>query len=184
MISVFLIAFSLAVDAVAAAVCCGVSNPGFGKKDALRLGLWFGGFQGGMTLLGGLAGRELSTRFQLIGSAAAFGLLLYLGGRMILDALGQQEETNPHYSLETKRIAALAVATSLDALAVGISVAFLNVGLWTAAAVIGGVALVLSALGSLLGQRIGQRFHRWASAAGGLVLCGIGVRILLETLLM
>lgn len=183
MISVFLIALSLAVDATAAAVCCGVSNAGFSPRDALRIGLWFGGFQGGMTLIGGFAGSELNEHFSLLGAVAAFGLLMYLGGRMLLGALTPQREENANYGLDTRSIMLLAVATSLDALAVGVSVAYLEVGLWTAAAVIGGTALVLSAAGSLMGRHIGQRSQQWAGAVGGLVLVGIGAKILLEKLM-
>lgn len=182
MLSVFLIALSLAVDATAAAVCCGLSNSNFDWRDALRLGLWFGLFQAGMTLIGGLVGSELNEHFQLIGSVAAFGVLLYLGGKMLLDAMRPLEDAHVCYGLDTKTVALLAVVTSLDALAVGVSVAFLHVGLLPAASVIGGTAFVLSALGSLLGQQASQRFHRWASAAGGLVLAVIGMKILLEAL--
>lgn len=182
MLSVFFIALSLAVDATAAAVCCGLSNPGFRWQDAFRLGLWFGGFQAGMTLLGGVAGCELNEHFQRIGSVAAFGLLLYLGGKMLLDAMRPLEDSHACYGLDRKTIALLAVATSLDALAVGVSLAFLHIELLPAAAVIGGTAFVLSVLGSLLGQQASQRFHRWASAAGGLVLAVIGMKILLEAL--
>lgn len=183
MISVCLIALTLAVDAVAAAVCCGMAHPGFSRRDALRLGLWFGGFQGGMTLLGGLAGSILSQHFARLGAVAAFALLVYLGGRMLLSSLSPEQEQSVSYGLDTRSVALLAVATSLDALAVGVSIAFLQVGLWTAAAIIGGTAAVLSFLGSLLGRSIGEKSHRWASAVGGLVLMGIGVKILLEALL-
>lgn len=182
MISVCLIALSLAVDATAAAVCCGLSAPGFGWKDGLRLGCWFGGFQAGMTALGGALGTELNEHFQMVGSLIAFGMLVYLGGNMILDAMRPLEDCQSGYGLETKKVAALAVATSLDALVVGVSVAFLDVELWTAAAIIGVVAFALSWIGSLMGRTIGQRFHRWASAAGGQVLAGIGIKILWEML--
>lgn len=180
MISIWLIALSLAVDATAAAVCCGVANPGLGWKDALRLGLWFGGFQAGMTALGAVVGGELNRHFALPGAVAAFGLLLYLGGKMVLEALSPQQEQKSSYGLDTPSVILLAVATSLDALAVGVSVAYLQVELWVAAAVIGGTAFVLSVMGSMAGRRVGQRFHRWASTIGGLVLMGIGVKILWE----
>lgn len=183
MISVWLIALSLAVDATAAAICCGLSSDGFVWKDSVRVGLWFGGFQAGMTIIGGLLGQELNEHFQFIGSVVAFGLLVYLGGRMLLDAMRPLSDSPVRYDLATKTVATLAVATSLDALAVGVSLVFLDVGLWTAAAIIGGVTFCLSLLGSLLGQQVGQRFHRWASAAGGLVLAGIGIKILWDVML-
>lgn len=183
MISVCLIALTVAVDAVAAAVCCGVAHPGFSWRDGLRLGLWFGGFQGGMTLLGGLAGCVLNQYFARLGAVAAFALLVYLGGRMLLGSLSPEPEQAVGGGLDTRSVALLAVATSLDALAVGVSVAFLEVHLWTAAVVIGGTTLVLSAAGSLLGRSIGETNHRRASAVGGLVLMSIGVKILLEAIL-
>lgn len=178
MVSVCLIALSLAVDAAAAAVCCGLSSPGFRRRDGVRLGLWFGGFQFGMTLLGGMAGGELNEHCRLIGGMVAFGLLTYLGGQMLLDALAPVAGEPPVYALTTPAVAALALATSLDALAVGVSVAFLEVGLWKSAAVIGVVAFALSLLGSLLGRKIGQGVQRWASAGGGLALAAIGAKIL------
>lgn len=181
MISVCLVALSLALDATAAAICCGVSNDDFSFRDGLRLGLWFGSFQGGMTALGGLAGTLLSRQFTLAGAVAAFGILLYLGGAMLLNALSPTKEvrTTP-YRLDTPSVLLLAIATSLDALAVGVSIAFLKVELWTAVLVIGGTAFILSTAGSLLGRCIGERCQRWASIVGGLVLMGIGVKILLE----
>lgn len=176
--SVWFLAFSLSVDAVAAAVCCGLSCPDFRWRDGVWLGCWFGGFQGGMTLIGALLGDQLSEHFQLAGGVAAFGLLVYLGGRMLLDAMRPLEECVLTYDLSCKTVATLAVATSLDALAVGVSLGWLNAGLWSSAAIIGGVTFTLTLLGSVLGGQVGQRFHRWASAAGGLVLIGMGIRIL------
>lgn len=178
LLSVCLIALSLAVDAAAAAICCGLSDPNFAWRDALRLGAWFGGFQAGMTAAGGIFGNVLSRRFQFLGALLAFGLLFYLGSKMLLNALRPLENPLYVHDLTTPTVALLAVATSLDALAVGVSVAFLDVPLWQSAALIGAAAFFLSASGSLLGRNIGQRFHRWASAAGGLALAAIGAKVL------
>lgn len=179
MVSVLFIALSLSLDAGAAAVCCGLSSPGFRPRDGVRVGLWFGLFQGGMTLLGGLAGSALSERFTRLSVVAAFGLLLWLGVRMVLDALSGGGETCQVSDLSSRTLAALAVATSLDALAVGVSVVFLKVGLWTAAAVIGGVAFGVSLLGSLVGRQLGRGFRRAAGCLGGAVLILIGLKILM-----
>lgn len=178
MISILLIALSLSVDACAASVCCGVAAPGFRSRDALRLGLWFGGFQAGMTLLGSVAGRALSDHVQRLGGLIAFGLLAWLGGRMIWNAFAP-EAGNQSCDLHTSALASLAVATSLDALAVGVSLVWLDVSVLWAAAIIGAVSFAMSAAGGLLGTRIGGRFHRWAGFAGGVVLIGIGVKILM-----
>lgn len=179
MLSVLLIAFSLALDAGAASVCCGLSVAGFRVRDGVRLGLWFGAFQAGMTLLGGFAGAELNEHFAHISTLVAFGLLLWLGARMILDALGGGAETKCVCDLSTGTLAALALATSLDALAVGVSVAFLDVTLWTAAAVIGAVAFGVSLAGSLAGQQLGKGFHKAAGCLGGAVLIAIGFKVLM-----
>lgn len=139
-------------------------------------------FRGGWQRWADWRGTVLSYHFALLGAVAAFGLLLYLGGRMVLSALSPESEVQDGYGLDTRSVALLAIATSLDALAVGVSVAFLSVGLWVAAAVIGGTAFVLSTAGSLLGRSVGRRCHQWANVLGGLTLMGIGVKILLEAL--
>lgn len=183
MVSLLLMALSLSVDAAAAAVCCALAVSELNLRESLRLGLWFGGFQAGMMLLGGAAGVELSEHFQRAGCVVSFGLLVYLGGKMLLDAAAPLEEIRPSCGLDTKSVALLALATSLDALAAGVSMACLSMGLWLAAGVIGAVAFCCTFAGARVGRRVGVRFHRWASAAGGLVLTGIGVRILLEAML-
>ena len=160
MIAVFFLALSVAVDACAAAMCCGLETPGFQFRDGLRLACWFGAF---------------------LGAVIAFGLLLYLGGVQLLSAF-QPQSCRTLSGLERRKIAALALATSLDALAVGVSLAYLAVGLVPAALVIGAVTLLLTLLSALLGRQGGQRFHRGASACGGAVLMLIGTRILVEAL--
>lgn len=179
MISILLIAFSLALDAGAASVCCGLSVAGFRVRDGVRLGLWFGTFQAGMTLLGGFAGTALNEHFARVSTIVAFGLLLWLGARMVLDALCGSGETKCVSDLSAGTLAALALATSLDALAVGVGVAFLEVTLWTAAAVIGAVAFGVSLAGSLAGQQLGKGFRRAAGCLGGAVLIAIGIKVLM-----
>ena len=176
MIAVFFLALSVSVDACAAAMCCGLETPGFQFRDGLRLACWFGAFQTGMSLIGGLAGGELNEHVRMLGAVIAFGLLLYLGGVQLLSAF-QPQSCRTLSGLERRKIAALALATSLDALAVGVSLAYLAVGL-----VIGAVTLLLTLLSALLGRQGGQRFHRGASACGGAVLMLIGTRILVEAL--
>lgn len=120
MIAVFFLALSVAVDACAAAMCCGLETPGFQFRDGLRLACWFGAFQTGMSLIGGLAGGELNEHVRMLGAVIAFGLLLYLGGVQLLSAF-QPQSCRTLSGLERRKIAALALATSLDALAVGVS---------------------------------------------------------------
>lgn len=180
MFSVLLLALSLAMDATAASVCCGLSAQRFRLRDGITVGLWFGGFQTGMTWIGGLFGGLLSQRLWHLGGLLSFGLLAFLGGRMVWEGISPiQSAACPRYDLRPGPMAALALATSLDALAAGLSLAYLGQGLAVSALVIGLVTFLLSLLGCLLGRRIGQRWSRPAGIAGGLVLLGLGVKILL-----
>ena len=180
MFSVFLLAVSLSMDAAAAAVCCGVNAQGMKLRDGVVIGLWFGGFQTGMTWIGGLFGGLLSQRLWRLGSLLAFGLLAYLGIKMVWEGLSPPEGVScPRYDLRPGPMAVLALATSLDALAAGLSLAYLGQALAPSALLIGLVTFCLSLAGGLLGQRIGQHWSRPAGIAGGLVLLGLGIKILL-----
>lgn len=184
MIEIFLIAVSLAMDAFAVSVSSGISVPGFGWKHAVKMGAYFGFFQLAMPLLGWLLGSGVSQYIEAVDHWIAFGLLVFIGGRMVWEALkkGCGETEQGAADLSAKRLTVLAVATSIDALAVGVSMAFIDVNIILAAVVIGVVAFVLSVLGGLMGRRLGCLFQRRAEVAGGLVLIGIGVKILLEHL--
>jgi putative Mn2+ efflux pump MntP len=177
--AVLLIALAVSVDAGAAAVCCGLSSPHFRLRDGVWVGLWFGGFQGGMILLGGLAGAELNEHFTRLGTLVAFGLLLWLGIRMVLDGWQDTGRECAVANLSPRTMAPMAVATSLDALAVGVGVAFLEVPLPLAAAVIGAVTFLISLGGSLAGGKLEGAFRRGAGCVGGVVLILIAVKILL-----
>ncbi len=178
--SVWLLALSLAVDAFAAAVCCGVQCRAAPARGAGKIGLWFGGFQAGMTLAGGLFGTLLSRSLYRAGAVLSFGLLAWLGMRMVIESFfptGEQGEAGPP-DLTAATLAPMALATSLDALAAGVSLGYLEGELFRSAVVIGLVAFALSALGALLGRRVGQGLQRWAGAAGGGVLLWLGLRVL------
>lgn len=180
MFSVLLLALSLAMDATAAAICCGLNTRGFRLRDGITVGLWFGGFQTGMTWIGGLFGGLLSQRLWRLGSLISFALLAFLGGRMLWEGLQPIHSADcPRYELRPGAMAALALATSLDALAAGLSLAYLGDDLTCSSLVIGGVSFFLSLMGSLLGRRIGQRWSRPAGIAGGLILLWLGWKILL-----
>lgn len=181
----FLIAVSLAMDAFAVAVSCGVSVPGFGKKQALQMGLWFGGFQFAMTLAGWCLGNGISSYIRAVDHWVAFGLLAVIGGRMVWEALekssSSEERAEAPAALTVRRLSLLATATSIDALAVGVSMAVLpDLDVRAAAVIIGVVAFVLSLMGGLLGRRLGRLFQTRAQLAGGLVLIAIGLHILGE----
>ncbi len=183
MISVLLIALSLAMDAFAVSVSSGISVPGFGWKHAFKMGMWFGSFQFLMPLAGWLLGRGVSSYIEAVDHWIAFALLALIGGRMILEAVKGDAEGRAVTELTVRRLSLLAVATSIDALAVGVSMAFMDVNIFLSAAIIGVVAFVLSVLGGRLGRYLGDLFQKRATIAGGLVLMGIGIKILAEHLM-
>lgn len=181
MFSVWLMALSLAVDAFAVSVACGVTVPGFRLRDGVRLGCWFGAFQFLMPLLGSFLGDLVSARSQVAAGLLSFGLLAFLGGKLLWDGLSGTAAVGSA-DLRPRRLAALAVATSLDALAAGVSMPCLNVPVLEASAVIGGVAFCLSLAGGLAGRGLGTLCQRFAHLLGGSVLIAIGVKILLSAL--
>ena len=182
LIEIFLIAVSLALDAFAVSVSSGISIPGFGGRQAVKMGVWFGGFQFAMPLIGWFLGSSVSQYIEAVDHWVAFGLLALIGGRMVWGALkagaGEEEEASP--DLSARRLCLLAIATSIDALAVGVSMAFMKVDILVSALVIGVVAFGLSVVGGLVGKRLGALFQRRAELVGGLVLVGIGIKILAE----
>jgi len=194
MIEILLIAAGLAMDAFAVSISCGVSVRGFGRRQAVKMGCWFGFFQFVMPLLGWLLGSSVSGYIRAFDHWIAFGLLALIGGGMAAEALrepGGAEAAAPS-RLTARRLAVLALATSIDALAAGVSLAFAGLTLlpagpdWAnillAAGIIGAVAFVLSVVGGMLGRRLGRVFQRRAALAGGGALIAIGVKILVEHL--
>ncbi len=185
MIEVFLIAVSLALDAFAVSVSSGISVKGFGWRQAVKMGLYFGFFQFAMPLIGWFLGSSVSGYIKAFDHWIAFVLLAVIGGRMVWGALhsacGECEEAPG--DLTARRLIVLAIATSIDALAVGVSMAFMDVNILASAVVIGVVAFVLSVVGGLLGRRLGCLFQRRAELVGGLVLVAIGIKILAEHLM-
>lgn len=183
MLQIFLIAVSLALDAFAVSVSSGISVPGFGWKQALKMGLYFGVFQVAMPLIGWFLGSSLSIYIVAVDHWIAFALLALIGGRMVWGTLKGGEEEEAPTDLSARRLVMLAVATSIDALAVGVSMAFMyDVQIGVAATVIGLVAFALSVVGGLAGRKLGGLFQQKAELVGGLVLIGIGIKILVEHL--
>ena len=191
LVEIFLIAVSLALDAFAVSVSSGISVPGFGPRQAVKMGLWFGAFQFLMPLLGWLLGSSVSQYIEAVDHWVAFGLLAVIGGKMAWESLrrgcGEEGEAPP--DLSARRLCVLAIATSIDALAVGVSMAFMSVHILASAAVIGVVAFALSVTGGrrlVVGgwgvRGVGCLFQRRAELTGGLVLIAIGVKILIEHL--
>lgn len=176
---IVLIAVSLALDAMAVSISVGLAHPAQAARQGLRLGLWFGGFQFGMPLLGFLLGRTLSAYIESVAPWVAFALLAFIGGRMIWESF-QPGEAEDFQVLPTGQVCLLAIATSIDALAVGVGASLMGLPLVLSCAVIGATAFVLSFLGAVVGRKLGQGFQTWAQVAGGAVLIGIGLKFLLE----
>lgn len=177
----FLIALALSMDAFAVAICKGLSVKKVGAKHILTVGIYFGGFQALMPLIGFLLGFKFERFIVSIDHWIAFVLLAVIGGGMIREAIaGGEDEANDSFSFKT--MLPLALATSIDALAVGISFAFLGVDIVAAAVLIGVTTFVLSGAGIVVGNVFGAKYKSKAELAGGIVLILIGLKILLEHL--
>lgn len=174
------IAVALAMDAFAVALGVGAALFPLTGGHLFRLGFHFGLFQALMPVCGWLAGLTVQRWIAAYDHWIAFALLAFVGGKMILEAFrdgGEKLRTDPTRGLT---LLMLSVATSIDALAVGLSLAMLGVSIWIPAVVIGLVAGVLTVAGMLLGRRTGALWGKGAEVIGGLVLCAIGVKILIE----
>lgn len=176
-----LIAVGLSMDAFAVSVCKGLGMRRLNVRVALVLALLFGVFQAGMPVIGWLLGSQFLWLIEPVDHWIAFVLLGFIGGKMILDAVrGEEEESGVVDRVVWGEFLMLAVATSIDALAVGISLAALNVEIVPSVLIIGVVTFVLSLVGVLVGHLFGSRFERPAQIVGGVVLVLIGVKVLLE----
>ena len=154
-------------------------------KNILVIGLFFGGFQAFMPLIGYFLGNQFEEYIVSIDHWVAFVLLGFIGGKMLLDVIkGEDEEIScaVEYKLDLKEIVVLAVATSIDALAVGISMAFLHVNILSAVSTIGVTTFILASIGVLIGNKFGVKYKDKATIAGGVILILIGTKILLEHL--
>ena len=197
MISLLFIALSLSLDAFAVSVSSGISIQGLRPFHAVRASFCFGLFQFLMPLAGWYLGSAFAVYIEAFDHWIAFALLAFIGGKMLFEALRRKTET-PARSPEGERAAAprtgdirslktlltLAVATSIDALAAGISLSIMGHGVWGSAAIIGGVTFLVCLSGFEFGRRIGLVMEKWAQAAGGMLLIGIGARILAQHLVM
>jgi len=176
------VAVGLSMDALAVSIAAGIS---LGKPEArpiFRLAFHFGLFQALMPLLGWLAGSFLAGRIATWDHWVAFGLLAFVGGKMIRESFARpgDKACEPRDPTRGLSLVVLSVATSIDAFAVGIGLAMLESPIWVPCLVIGLVTGVLSALGGVFGCRLGMRFGKRMELLGGLVLVGIGVKILIE----
>jgi manganese efflux pump family protein len=172
------IAIGLAMDAFAVSIAAGLAVASVTPRHVFRVSFHFGLFQFVMPIAGWLAGGQLAAYFGQYNRWAAFGLLAYVGGRMLWEAHQEKKAGGERDPTRGLTLVSLSIATSLDALAVGMSMALLGVSVWVPAVVIGIITAALSAVGITFGGRIGPRWERWAETGGGIVLIAIGLEIL------
>lgn len=184
-IELFLIGVGLSMDAFAVSICKGLAMEKVNKKQAVVIGLYFGGFQALMPLIGWFLGVRFQKYITSIDHWIAFILLVFIGGKMIWEAVRDpdvQEIPEKDPPLKHKEMLLLAIATSIDALAVGITFAFLDTPIIEAITIIGCTTFALSILGVVVGNFFGTRYKKKAEIAGGVILILIGLKILLEHL--
>lgn len=181
LLTLFITAVGLSMDAFAVSVCKGLAMKKLSWKKAVIIGLWFGGFQALMPTLGYLLGTRFEAYVNAIDHWIAFVLLALIGANMIREALSpDQDEANDSTDLKTMFL--LAIATSIDALAVGVTYAFLQVRILPAVSFIGVITLLLSIIGVKIGNVFGLKYKAKAEIFGGVILILMGIKILLEHL--
>lgn len=179
-LELILIAVGLAMDAFAVSVCKGLSMSKMEWKKAVVIGLYFGGFQALMPLIGYILGVGFEDKIKSIDHWIAFILLVFIGINMIKESFETKEESNDKIDFKTMLI--LSMATSIDALAVGVTFAFLNVNIMLAISLIGIITFIISMIGVKIGNVFGDKYETKAELAGGFILIFLGVKILLEHL--
>lgn len=180
-ITLFTLAIGLSMDAFAVSVCKGLAMQKLTIKKAAVVGLWFGGFQALMPAIGYVLGVQFRDKITTIDHWIAFVLLGIIGINMIRESRGKDDE-DANESLAVREMFVLAVATSIDALAIGITFAFLQVNIFAAVSFIGVITFVLSMVGVKAGNVFGTRYKSKAELAGGIILILLGTKILLEHL--
>jgi len=183
-IELMMLAIGLSMDAFAVSICKGLSMKKAGFREGLICGIWFGGFQALMPVIGFFLGALFAEQIEAFDHWVAFVLLALIGGNMLKEAFSKCDCCEEHDAdLSVKTMFVMAVATSIDALAVGISLAMAgDVNIWLAMALIGVVTLVMCTAGVKIGNIFGSRYEKKAEAAGGIILILLGLKILLEHL--
>lgn len=185
-IELFILAVGLSMDAFAVSVCKGLSMKKATVKGMSLCGIWFGGFQALMPLIGFWLGSLFAKQIVAVDHWIAFALLAFIGLNMLKEAFSSENnesDSSKNSDFSVKTMFAMAVATSIDALAVGVSLAMAGgVNIWISVALIGLITFALSALGVKIGSIFGDKFEKKAQAAGGIILILLGIKILLEHL--
>ena len=181
-VELLLIAIGLSMDAFSVSVCKGLTTKRFSWRMALTCGLWFGFFQALMPVIGYFLGVQFQHLIESIDHWIAFALLVLIGANMIREAVWGKDDHEHDGSLDVKTMLFLAVATSIDALAAGISFACVQVKIWSSVLIIGVTTFLFSVLGVRIGNVFGSKFEQSAEIVGGIILILIGIKILLEHL--
>ncbi len=180
---IVLIAIGLAMDAVAVSISCGFKLGDVKIHQALKIAFFFGLFQAGMPVIGWVAGINIIRYIALFDHWVAFGLLLFVGVKMIYESFRKEETGSGANPLDFKVLLLLSIATSIDALAVGLSLAIINVSIIIAISIIGLVTFVLSLISVYIGKKCGCFLGKKVELVGGFILVGIGVKILIQHLI-
>lgn len=182
-LELLLVAVGLSADAFAASLCKGLCIGKPSLRQSTVIALFFGGFQAAMPLVGWMLGRQFESYITRVDHWIAFGLLAFIGGKMIYEVCKRKDQPDAcNVALNIRELSLLAVATSIDALAVGVTFAFLRVSIVPSVLLIGVVTFALSFIGVGIGSRFGAKLQTKAEIAGGVVLILIGTKILLDHL--
>jgi putative Mn2+ efflux pump MntP len=179
-ITIFIIAVSLALDAFAVSVAGGIRSQQSQWKDAVKIGLYFGGFQAIMPLIGWVMGNSFRSLVMNASGWIAFILLSIIGLKMIKEALSNDDDKEPKSLLNSRTLLLMAIATSIDALVVGITLSLIGLPLLVSISVIGVITFALSVFGFLFGKKLGSFFAGKIEIVGGIALIGIGLKLLLQ----
>lgn len=182
LVELIILSVGLAMDAFAVSICKGLAMKKMKWKNAIIIGLYFGIFQAIMPLIGYLLGVSFQSAITSIDHWVAFILLVGIGANMIREAMSKEKE-EANDSIKIKDMLILAIATSIDALAIGITFAFLEVNITLSVSLIGIITFIISVIGVKIGNIFGDKYERKAELAGGIILIGLGIKILIEHLL-
>ena len=180
-LTILSIAVALSMDAFSVSICKGLTTKKFSINTAFSCGIWFGVFQALMPLIGYFLGIQFESLITSIDHWIAFGLLFLIGVNMIREAFGDEDDKNTSKN-DSKTMFLLAIATSIDALAIGVTFAFLQVMIWKSILIIGVTTFIFSFAGVAIGNFFGSKYSKPSSIVGGVILILIGVKILLEHL--
>ena len=179
-IEIILMAVALAMDALAVSICKGMTIKKLTPEHILKVGVYFGGFQALMPIAGYYIGKTFADVIKSFDHWVVFALLAGLGIHMVIGAFKEEKEHTSDFSHKTMLI--LAIATSIDAMAIGISLSIMKTGLWVNVGVIGAITFAMTAIGVVVGNKFGNKLGVKAELIGGFILIGVGLRVLIEHL--